>query len=133
MVKTRLRRDEPPPRGTASVLRGLLGAGLGAVDLRAAAMTNHELYGFFGVSVWVADADHSVQGLEQSKLVKFDRYAEFTVSDLLDRGLQLWATGQQPHYDVVHSGADDVEALVDALLASSYRIQVNPHVDREEH
>lgn len=96
-------------------------------------MTNHELHGFFGVSVWVADADHSVQGLERSKLVKFDRYAEFTVSDLLDRGLQLWATGQQPHYDVVHSGADDVEALVDALLASSYRIRVNPHVDREEH
>lgn len=119
--------------GPRASCAGLLGAGLGAVDLRAAAMTNHELYGFFGVSVWVADADHSVQGLEQSKLVKFDRYAEFTVSDLLDRGLQLWATGQQPHYDVVHSGADDVEALVDALLASSYRIQVNPHVDREEH
>jgi hypothetical protein len=53
-------------------------------------------------------------------------------SDLLRRGLQLARATGQPHYDVVHSEADDVEALVDALLASSYRIQVNPHVDREE-
>jgi hypothetical protein len=78
MVRTRLRRDEPPPRGTARVLRGL-GADLGAADLRAAAMTDRELYGSYGVSVWVADADHSVQGLEQSKLVKFDRYGDHRV------------------------------------------------------
>lgn len=133
MVRTRSRRAEPPPPGNARVVRGLLGESeLEAADLRANAITNYDLYGFHGISVWVTDADHLVQDLEETKLVKFDRYAEFTVSDLLERGLRLWATGQRPHYDVVHSEVDDVDLLVDSLVASPHRIRFNPHVDREE-
>src|SRR5215475_711432 len=40
-------------------------------------MLNAELYGFYGVSVWVADTAWPRQRLEANKLVKFERYAEF--------------------------------------------------------
>jgi len=33
--------------------------------------------------------------MEATKLVKFERYAEFTVTSLTARGLSLWATGQR--------------------------------------
>jgi len=33
--------------------------------------------------------------MEATKLVKFERYAEFTVTGLTTRGLSLWATGQR--------------------------------------
>ncbi len=69
--------------------------------------------------------------IESAKLVKFERYAEFTVPDLTGRGLQLWATGQAPHYDVVHAG-NDLESLVALLAAAPHRVRPNPHVDREE-
>src|ERR1700678_1245535 len=56
MVKIRALRDEPPPGPDQLVFRGILGdAGLDPADLRQAAVLNHELYGFYGVSVWVSD------------------------------------------------------------------------------
>ena len=114
-------------------LRGILGdTGLDPADLRHAAVINHELYGFYGVSVWVTSAAYPRELLESTKLIKFERYAEFTVADLTGRGLALWATGQRPHYDVVH-GENDLESLVARLAAVPHRIRNNASVDREEH
>ena len=133
MVKTRALRDEPPPGPDQPVFRGILGdTGLVPADLRQAAALNHELYGFYGVSVWVANIAFPRELLEATKLVKFERYAEFTVADLTGCGLRLWATGQRPHYDVVYE-SNDLESLVARLAAASYRIVDNPSVDREEH
>lgn len=133
MVKTRARRDEPPPGPGQLVLRGILAdAGLDVGDLRQAAMLNAELYGFYGVSVWVTDRDWPRERLEATKLVKFERYAEFTVAGLAGRGLSLWATGQRPHYDVVNE-RNDLESLVTLMAATPYVIRDNPSVDREEH
>ena len=132
MVKTRARRDDPAPGHGQLVLRGILGnAGLDVGDLRQAAMLNAELYGFYGVSVWVADSDWPRERLEATKLVKFERYAEFTFAGLTGRGLSLWATGQRPHYDVV-DGRNDLESLVTLMAATPYVIRENPSVDREE-
>ena len=50
------------------------------------AVLNHELYGFYGVSVWVADLAFPREVLESTKLVKFERYAEFTVAAWPDAG-----------------------------------------------
>jgi hypothetical protein len=91
-----------------------------------------ELYGFYGVSVWVADTAWSWKRLEATKLVKFERYAEFTVADLTAPGLSLWATGQRSHYDVVDE-LNDLESLVTLMTATPYVIRDNPNVDREEH
>ena len=95
-------------------------------------MLNHELYGFYGVSVWVADLAFPRELLESTKLVKFERYAEFTVADLTGCGLRLWATGQRPHYDVVEEG-NDLESLIARLAAAPHRVVDNRSVDREEH
>jgi hypothetical protein len=133
MAKTRAHRDEPPPGPDQLVLRGVLGdTGLDPADLRQAAIINHDVYGFYGVSVWVTGADYSRELLEASKLIRFERYAEFTVADLARRGLHLWATGQRPHYDVVYGG-DELESLVALLATAPHRIRENPSVDREEH
>jgi hypothetical protein len=43
--------------------------------------------------VWVADLAFPRELLDSTKLVKFERYAEFTVADLTGCGLRLWATG----------------------------------------
>jgi hypothetical protein len=82
--------------------------------------------------VWVTSASHPRELLESTKLIKFERYAEFTVADLTGRGLALWATGQRPHYDVV-CRENDPESLVARLAAVPHRIRDNPSVDREEH
>jgi hypothetical protein len=90
MARTRARRDEQPPDQDQLVLRGILGdTGLDRADLRRAAVLNHELYGFYGISVWVTSAGHPRELLESTKLIKFERYAEFTVADLTGRGLAL--------------------------------------------
>ena len=90
MVKTRARRDEPAPEPGQLVMRGILGdAGLDVGDLRQAAMLNAELYGFYGVSAWVADTAWPRERLEASKLVKFERYTDFTVASLTGRGISL--------------------------------------------
>ena len=157
MPRTRTLRDEPPPGPVELVFRGILrDTGLDPADLRQAAVLNHELYGFYGVSVWVvggAAAEESADDikrrldnkavwvadlafprklLESTKLVKFERYAEFTVADLTGCGLRLWATGQRPHYDVVEEG-NDLESLIARLAAAPHRIVDNRSVDREEH
>jgi len=80
----------------------------------------------------VADLAFPRELLESTKLVKFERYAEFTVADLTGCGLRLWATGQRPHYDVVEEG-NDLESLIARLAAAPHRIVDNRSVDREEH
>ncbi len=71
MVKTRALRDEPPPGPDQPVFRGILGdTGLVPADLRQAAVLNHELYGFYGVSAWVANIAFPRELLESTKLVK---------------------------------------------------------------
>jgi hypothetical protein len=70
--------------------------------------------------------------LESTKLVKFERDAEFTVAGLTGCGLPLWATGQPRIYDVVY-GRNELESLLARLAGAPHRIRDNPDVDREEH
>ena len=133
MVRTRALRDEPPPGPAELVFRGILGdTGLDPADLRQAAAFNHELYGFYGISVWVADLAFPRELLESTKLVKFERYAEFTLADLAGCGLRLWATGQRPHYDVVYE-CNGLDSLVERLATAPHLVVDNRSVDREEH
>ena len=46
--------------------------------------------------------------------------------------LQLWATGQRPHYDVVYEG-NGLDSLVARLATAPHLVVDNRSVDREEH
>lgn len=132
-------RDEPVPLD-AHVLRGLTGpAGLSRAELAAAARANHEVYGFWGVSVWVAAATGDVDPLLRGRLARFEHVATYRVADLDAAGLVVLPTGAAPHGDVVivttagtAAGAPgDLEVLLDRMLSAPHTESDNPYVDRE--
>jgi len=122
-----MRRGETSPTSDTVVLRGDV---LDAQSLRRDAMTNHEIYGFFyGVSVWIPIRDKPDDFLLKTKLQKSRIVLRFTVGKLNAQGLELWDTGQAPHYDVVYEQADRPEALIEALLVTDCVTMINPHYD----
>lgn len=126
MTKQRMRRGEPPPAPDAVVLRG------GALDrdvLRADAETNFAVYGFHGLSVWVPTDAAGEDRLLATKLLKSRLVHRFVVADLLARGLEIWDTGQSPHYDLVYLRDGDGDDLVAAVIATHSTALINPHHD----
>jgi hypothetical protein len=126
MTKQRMRRGEKTPHPDAEVLRG------GALDpqkLRQDATTNFELYGFYGISVWVPTQERTADVLLATKLLKSQVVLRFTARELIAQHLELWDTGQSPHYDVVYVRADDPEPLINAVLTTPNTIMINPHYD----
>ena len=126
MIKQRMRRGDPPPAPDAVVLRG------GMLDhdvLVADAETNFAVYGFYGLSVWVPADAAGEDTLFATKLLKSRLVRRFVVADLIDRGLELWDTGQSPHYDLVYLRGANVDALVDAVIATHSTTLINPHHD----
>ncbi|MGH3115702.1 MAG: hypothetical protein ACRDQ2_01015 [Gaiellales bacterium] len=119
--KRRHRRDEPLPGERTLVVRGDL---LDAAELRADAGDNFEIYGFYGISVFAEVGDADLDWIAGHKLRRAEILALFHAGDLLAAGLELWATGQAPHYDVVHGELDE---LVRRLLACPHRMLENPH------
>lgn len=126
MTKQRMRRGEPPPASDAVVLRG---GGLDRDTLRADAETNFAVYGFYGLSVWVPADAVGEDTLLVTKLLKSRIVRRFLVADLLARGLEVWDTGQSPHYDLVYVRDADVDALVDAVIATPATTLINQHHD----
>jgi hypothetical protein len=121
VFKTRHRRGEPLPKGSALVIRG---DELDPLLLGENAERNHAAYGFFGISVFVESSEHDWHEIAATKLARAEWLAMFTVSDVLRAGLDLWDTGQAPHYDVVHSHLDE---LVARFVGCEHRLLPNPH------
>ena len=128
MTKQRMRRDgQPPERGT-EVLRGHR---LDADQLREDATFNHTVYGFYGISVWLATPQFSREAILATKLRAAEEVTALTAGDLYDRGLQLWDTGREPHYDVVYVESGDLDALITGLLSATQVVLDNDHYDPE--
>lgn len=121
-----MRRGESTPTSDTVVLRGDV---LDAQSLRRDAMANQEIYGFYGVSVWIPIKDKPDDLLLKTKLQKSRIVLRFTVGDLNAQGLELWDTGQAPHYDAVYVQADRLEALIEALMGTDCMTMINPHYD----
>jgi hypothetical protein len=118
--KQRARRGEALPSDAALVVRGNL---LDPDALRADAVDNHEIYGFWGISVFAEVGSFDLLWIAANKLARAEWLVVFSTGDVLGAGLQLWDTGQAPHFDVVHQ---DVDELVARLVACPHRIIRNP-------
>jgi hypothetical protein len=87
--------------------------------LRDSGRANFVVYGFYGVSVWRYGDDEQLADLAATKLRAASVLALFDAGDLAAAGLELWDTGQAPHYDVVATDAgSDLDALVYRLTAA---------------
>jgi hypothetical protein len=91
--------------------------------LRADALDNFDIYGYYGVSVFAEVGGADVAWIASHKLARAEWLVVFRAGDVLQAGLELWDTGQTPHYDVVH---DDVDELVRRLVACPHRMILNP-------
>ncbi len=118
--KRRARRGETVPGAASLVVRGDL---LDPQELRADAVDNFDVYGFFGVSVFAEVGGVDLGWIATHKLARAEWLVVFRAGDVLDAGLELWDTGQSPHYDVVH---EDVDELVRRLVACPHRMILNP-------
>src|SRR3546814_13002454 len=97
--KKRHRRGEPLPTSATIVVRGDL---LDPDTLRGSAVENEEIYGFFGISVFAEVGGTTWEEISGTKLARADWLVLFTVESLIAAGLELWDTGQAPHFDIVH-------------------------------
>src|SRR6266542_2737168 len=118
--KRRARRGEPPPHDAALVVRGDV---LDPAALRADATDNFEVYGYWGISVFAEVGGFDLAWIAVNKLRRAEWLVVFRTGDVLDTGLELWDTGQSPHYDVVH---EELDELVGRLVACPHRIIRNP-------
>ena len=119
-MKQRQRRGEPLPDETAFVIRGDL---LDPTVLAESARENHAIYGFYGVSVFAEVGGITWKEIAATKLRRAEWVVLFTAHSLLAAGLDLWDTGQAPHYDIVHG---DAEQLVSRILGCEHRVVQNP-------
>jgi hypothetical protein len=125
--KNRLRRGEALPEEAAFVVRGDL---LDPAVLSQSAQENHTIYGFFGVSS-VRRGRWNHVGRDRCDQAATGRMGRaVTARALLASGLELWDTGQAPHYDVVH---DDVDQLVGRILECEHRVVRNPAHSTGDH
>jgi len=118
--KNRLRRGEALPEEAAFVVRGDL---LDPAVLAQSAQETHAIYGFFGVSVFAEVGGITWDKIAATKLRRAEWIVLFSARALLASGLELWDTGQAPHYDVVH---DDLDQLVGRILGCEHRVVRNP-------
>lgn len=125
-MKQRHRRGERLPPTGALVLRG---DELDPDALAETARENAEIYGFFGLSVFVERHDMDWQAIAATRLARAEWLAIFTVDDILGSGLALWDTGHEPHYDVVH---EDCNELIVRFVGCPHRLVENPHHESPE-
>jgi hypothetical protein len=118
--KRRQRRGEPLPDEAAFVIRGDL---LDPAILAESARENHTIYGFYGVLVFAEVGGLTWEDIASTKLSRAEWVVLFTAGALLANGLDLWDTGQAPHYDIVH---DDPEQLIGRILGCEHRVVRNP-------
>lgn len=118
--KRRQRRGDALPHDAALVVRGDL---LDPQLLAQSASENYEIYGFYGVSVFAEVGGATWEQIAVTKLARAEWVVLFTAGALLAAGLELWDTGQAPHFDVVH---DDVHELVRRILGCDHHVVPNP-------
>lgn len=111
--------------------------------LIADAAYNHELFGYYGLSLWHVSDVWPLERILTSKTRRARRVALFTAGALQEQGLGLVPSGKAPHFDASHGPvygnsyanvqvtSGSAEELVDRFLAAAYTVKDNPHHQQE--
>ena len=78
--------------------------------LAESARRNFEVYGFYGISVFAETAEARWTDLAASRFAKVEWLVLFMAGDLVESGLELWDTGQAPHFDAVYERLPELVA-----------------------
>lgn len=141
-MRRRLIREEPALQGDAVLVRALFEAHPGGQVfdrdvLVADATYNFELFGYYGLSIWLASDAWPLNRVLAEKCRRASRVATFEAAELQGRGLGLVPSGREPHYDAslgpvydalfggVRVTAPTAEELVDRLLSAAYTLKDN--------
>lgn len=117
-------RGEEPPDDAVVVIRG------GANSLSAEAVTrsadrNMVAFGFLGISVFLADADHLAEVCGSiDELRRYGQIRRSVVARVTTAGFALLATGESPHYDIVLP--DRSPGTLDRLVSCFGEPEPNP-------
>lgn len=148
MVRQRLIRDEPPPPDEAVLVRAVFDTyphgGVFDRDVLIADVTyNFEVFGYYGLSLWLVSDAWPLDRVLGVKTRKARRVALFSAGELLTQGLGLVPSGKVPHYDTTHGlvygatyesvqvTAGSAEELVDRLLSAAYTVEDNSFYEQD--
>ena len=92
-------RDDEPPDDAVVVIRG---GEMVSEFVRRSAERNHQEFGFFGVSVYLAEGvTVEVLCATVSQLTRYAKVRLSTAGRLRSRGFELAPTLERPHFDVM--------------------------------
>lgn len=139
MPKTRTFRTDLPLPPEARIYRQLTdGPALTRHELQENAKANHEVYGYWGVSVFSAISDEDDDELMRGKLRRALKLAVFMVGALATGLVDALPSGQHPHQDLAiltlngPAGADgDLAVLLDRIMAVPHNLMDNRYYSPE--
>lgn len=148
MTHRRSIRPDLPPPGDAILVRALFDALPSGQDFDRVALIddasyNFELFGYYGLSLWLPTEMWPLDRILAEKTRRAARVALFSVESVTQQGLRLVASGREPHYGVtdgqfivggwgsVRITAGSAQTLVDRFLAAAYTIEKNSSFEQD--
>lgn len=104
------------------------GGDLDPGTIRSDAVAAHARFGAYGISVFAAPDEASLDLLARDRLAQFDVLVLMTAGAIRQAGLTLLPTFRRPHYTIVLASLD---RGIDRLLRCENVRWANPHYLRE--